>query len=178
MENIIVALIGAMGAITVPFVQHLLKRTPKAKKTLAIQGLIGLIIGVAIGLGVERFIIGIKAPTVSITSIHNEQGRIIDKNVAQFIVLVRGVAENTKSKFVYLIVKDASAEWIQPGLGNNVTGEYEARAYLGESDNPLSIGSSYTIFTVVTDKPSQQHGHLDRKSIMAESKHIRLIRSE
>lgn len=177
MENIIVALIGAMGAIIVPFVQHLLKSSTPKKKTIAIQGLVGLIIGVAIGIGVAPFIMAIIAPTVSITSISDEQGRMVEKNTAPFVVEVRGVAEKTKGKYVYLIVKDARAEWIEPGLGRDVTGEFEARAYLGVRDDPASIGTSYTIFTVVTDKPFQQYEHLDRETIKAESKHIRLTRS-
>lgn len=113
---------------------------------------------------------------ISLKFIGDENFIPIDLSKSPFKVSVQGIATHTKNKFVYLVVKDSTAEWIQPGLGKNVQGEFEGWCYLGIKDDFVSTGKSYVIFGVVTNRVHGEYEHLDRESIMGESKHIQLTR--
>ncbi|MBN1638757.1 MAG: hypothetical protein JW866_07310 [Ignavibacteriales bacterium] len=105
---------------------------------------------------------------------HNE----IEDKSAPFIIYIEGTVSNAKDKFLYLIVDDSNALWIQPGLGANINGEFSGNYYLGIKDDPNSLNKWYKIFAVITNKEYKAYEHLDMKTVIAESKKIKLYRTK
>lgn len=103
---------------------------------------------------------------------HNE----IEDKAAPFIIYVEGIASNAKDNFLYLIVDDGNALWIQPGLGPNINGVFAGNCYLGIKDDPNSLNKWYRVFAGITDKKYKPYEHLDMKTVKAESKKIKLYR--
>ncbi len=116
-------------------------------------------------------------PNVTLKTVGDTRWSPIKFASAPFKVGIKGSVNDTRDKYVYLVVKDPTAEWIQPGLGANVQGEFEGWCYLGIETDPRSMGISYTIFGVVTDRAYSEHEQLDRKTVKAESKHIQVTRT-
>jgi len=114
-------------------------------------------------------------PTISISSdVRDINGDPIDINSAPFQVRVSGTVANTDRKYIYLIVADKNHNYIQPGLGQNVNGEFSVSGYLGEKDKP--DGLQYTIYAVVTDKPYPAFAIFDGESYIAISNILMLTR--
>jgi len=95
-----------------------------------------------------------------------------------FRVEIRGNVSCNKDLFVYLVVNDYHAEWIQPtaGLGKYVDGPFDGYCYLGVIDSPDSINKTYKVFAVITSKAYNEYEHLDKETLVAKSNEIRLIR--
>jgi len=111
-------------------------------------------------------------------NIEDENGNPIDKSSAPFKVRVRGTVSNAQGLYLYLVVDDGNAQWIQPGLGQNVEGDFEENVYLGIENDPDSLNKQYRIFAVVTDKEHRENEHLDRGRIKASSAEIDLFRKQ
>jgi hypothetical protein len=108
----------------------------------------------------------------------DETGRPINRREAPFKIGVKGTATGVDRSYVYLVVDDSNAQWIEPtaGLGPNVGGEFSGYCYLGESGARDSIGKLYRIFAVATNRGYTEHEKLDRRTIQAESSIIELLR--
>lgn len=108
----------------------------------------------------------------------DETGRPINRREAPFKIRVKGTATGVDRSYVYLVVDDSNAQWIEPtaGLGPNVGGEFSGYCYLGEIGARDSIGKLYRIFAVATNREYTEHEKLDRRTIQAESSIIELLR--
>lgn len=101
---------------------------------------------------------------------------IVDLEKAPFEVTIVGTVSHAKNKYLYLVVDDGRAEWIEPGLGYGYNGEFYGKAYLGIKDDINSLNKWYSVFAVVVDKEHNKFSHLDKKVVKAKSEIIRLYR--
>ena len=123
-----------------------------------------------------------KQPTPNITiidDIRDEQNNVIQRTASPFKILVRGTVSHANNLFVYLVVCDFSAEWIEPVecLGANIDKDFSGYCYLGIIDDPNSMNKLYKVFAVVTDREYKSYEHLDRKTIKAESNKLDVYRT-
>jgi hypothetical protein len=128
----------------------------------------------------QAILIGPQSPMVSlIDDLQDEKNEIIDKTKAPFRVRARGTASDSRGLYVYLIVNDFNAEWIQPtaGLGANVDKDFLGHFYLGIKDDPRARDKLYKVFSVVTDRPYKEFDRLDRTTVKAESESFELFRT-
>jgi len=126
-------------------------------------------------------------PSIELSSsVADEHGNPIKPNEAPFIVQVTGKVHITAGLYAYLVVKDASAQWIEPsGELADVASASKARVlqftdkcYLGEMKiRPSAPGTEYTCFAVVVDKPYNAYEHLDPATVRARSQEVKLRRT-
>jgi hypothetical protein len=104
----------------------------------------------------------------------------VDNKHAPFKVRVEGVVSNAKNYYVYVVVNDGYAEWIEPvtGLGANVDGNFSCECYLGESGKDKYLNRLYKVYAVVTNREYKEFKKLDRKTIKAKSDEIELFRTK
>lgn len=109
----------------------------------------------------------------------DKQNNSIDKNQAPFIVKVTGKVSGAKNNYVYLVVKNINAEYVQPkgSLGINVDGNFSGYCYLGIENDRQSLGQSYTLSAVIVNREYGSHEILQRKTIIKESNKFELIRT-
>jgi len=93
-----------------------------------------------------------------------------------FKVFVKGTASISDDLYVYLIVYDGVAEYVQPEVIQTADNGYEGYCYLGEENNPKAINKRYTVFAVVTDQKHGSHTRLDRNTVKAISNPIEFYR--
>ena len=121
---------------------------------------------------------GKDAPIVAIDSdVKDIAGRTIDKWAAPYQVYIKGTVSNAENLFCYLVVDDGNAEWIEPGLGKGIDGEFDGNCNLGIKDDARALNKQYVVFAVVTDKEHQEYEHLSRESRKAVSRRIKLYRT-
>jgi hypothetical protein len=109
------------------------------------------------------------------------RGEPIHPRAAPFIVRVKGTAAHVNGLFVYLVVRDANAEWIQPtgGLGRVVGSEFSGGCHLGDQkDREKSINQEYECFAVATTAEYSEYQRLDGATVKARSNVVRLLRVE
>jgi hypothetical protein len=104
----------------------------------------------------------------------------VDKEHAPQRVRVKGVASNAMNYYVYVIVNDDIAEWIEPvtGLGAHVDNNFSGECFLGESRNKAYRNKLYKVYAVITNREYQKYNHLDRKTVIAQSNEIELFRTK
>lgn len=113
--------------------------------------------------------------TVSISNdVRDRDGNPITMNSAPFEVKVSGTVTNPDGLYVYLIVANSYDHYVQPGLGQNINGDFSVSAYLGLQH--VMDGLQYTIYAVVTDKPYAKHTSFNGESYLVKSKEIILTR--
>lgn len=100
----------------------------------------------------------------------------VDLDNAPFVIPIQGTVSHAKRKYLYLVVYNDNAEWIQPGLGYGYDGEFMTNAYLGIKHDDNSM-KTYSVFGVVSNREHKQYEHLDRKSVLVTSKIIRIRRT-
>lgn len=100
----------------------------------------------------------------------------INPEKAPFAVRLDGTVTHLGTKYLYLIVDDGNAEWVQPGLGGKYDGRFYATAYLGIKDDPKSIGKWYSVYAVVSRSTHNPYQKLDRAALVAQSDIIRMYR--
>ena len=121
---------------------------------------------------------GKGTPIVAIDSeVKDVAGRTIDKRAAPYQVYVKGTVSNAGNLFCYLVVDDGNAEWIEPGLGKGIDGEFDGNCNLGIKDDNRAMNKPYVVFAVVTDKEHKEYEHLSRESTRAVSRRIKLYRT-
>ena len=101
---------------------------------------------------------------------------VVDLEETPFEIPIVGTVSHAKNKYLYLVVDDNHAEWIEPNLGYGYNGEFYGTAYLGVIDDKNSLNKWYSVFAVVVDKEHNKFSHLDKKSLKAKSEIIRLYR--
>ena len=109
----------------------------------------------------------------------DENDNVVDKKRAPYKVRIRGTALNANGYYVYLVVNDSNAEWVQAGagLGANIAKDFSGHCFLGNPDDNHSLNKWYEIFAVITNRAYKAQEHLDRGTIKAESsERIRLRR--
>jgi len=122
----------------------------------------------------------LTVPSITILEeISDTRHEKIQSDDAPHIIYTRGVASNSKNYYIYLVVNDFNAEWIQPtsGLGKNVEKDFSGNCYLGIANDSGSRKKWYEISAVATDREYKEYDHLDRKTIKAESNKIKLYRT-
>lgn len=102
----------------------------------------------------------------------------INAEQAPFEVPIQGTVARAQKSYLYLIVDDGNAEWVQPGLGYGYDGEFFAKAYLGIKDDTKSRDKWYSIFVVVCSQEHKKYEHLDRKTTLAISQIVRFYRTQ
>lgn len=179
-------------------------RASKSKQGVNVdwkQIVAGILVGAVLGIGatffimvqritrletqIERFTItpdtkpSRGTTTIQISAIKDEGGHVVAINAAPRIIEVEGRVSGTEGLFVYLIVNDGYADWVQRGLGANVRRAFTGRCYLGAENQQESLNKFYRVFAVVTSK---EHGpydqYLDRNSIASVSEEIKLFRTQ
>lgn len=93
-----------------------------------------------------------------------------------FEVFVKGTASISDDMYVYLIVYDGVAEYVQPDLVRTANNGFEGYCYLGKEVDSGSVNKRYTVFAVVTDQKYGSHSQLDRNTVKAISNTIELYR--
>ncbi len=111
-------------------------------------------------------------------SLRDENGHLVANDSAPFHVGVRGTVAEATGLYLYLVVDNGRAEYIQPGLGQNIAGDFEGDCYLGLKDDPSSLHKPYKIFAVLTDKVYHEYDSLDQASVQATSNLIELWRTQ
>ena len=103
----------------------------------------------------------------------------VDRRNAPFHIYVKGVATNSINYYVYLVVNDNYAEWIEPinGLGAHVDNKFIGECFLGKKDEVASLNKLYTIYAVVVNREYMAFNILDRKTIISQSNIIELYRT-
>ena len=120
-------------------------------------------------------------PTISISDdVRDAGGNQVDKNQAPFKIRVDGEAMNAKSNFVYLVVDNGNDQYIEPtrSLGAGVEGPFSGYCYLGELDDPSSLGQSYRVFAVVVNRAYSDYNTLDNTTVLAKSVPLLLVRTQ
>jgi len=118
-----------------------------------------------------------RSAVVNIVSIADQNGNEITRNSVPFIISVEGTVANAKSLYLYLVVNDGNAEWIQPGLGANMDKSFSGNCYLGEIQSSESLNKWYRILAVVTNTSHNKYDHLKRETVVAQSDVIKLYRT-
>lgn len=136
-----------------------------------------LCIGIIAGLIVALILAAIgwlllKPPSIAIRI---DSGKI-DLEAAPFEVPIQGTVSRGKGEYLYLVVNDGNAEWIQPSLGYGYDGEFVASAFLGIEDDNESRNKWYVVFAAVCSQEHKKHEHLDRTETIVTSEIIRLYR--
>lgn len=134
---------------------------------------IGIIAGLIVALIIA--VIGwflLKPPSVAIRI---DTGRI-NLETAPFEVPIQGTVSRAKGKYLYLVVYDGNAEWIQPNLGYGYDGEFMVSAYLGIQNDEESKNKWYAVFAAVCSQEHKKYEHLDRTETIVTSEIIRLYR--
>lgn len=120
-----------------------------------------------------------QSPTVTLAEdVSDVDGQAVELKAAPFQIRVKGIAQNAGRLFVYLVVDDSHALHIQPvqSLGPNTDGKFTANCYLGIQNDPNSVRKFYRIFVVVTGKSYLDYSHLDKSTVLAQSKALELYR--
>lgn len=185
-DAIIVAIIGLVGTLstaimnnwTVIFPLENRKKSNIRYKLSLIVALLTVATSIIVFTYQDRT--PILDPIVTIIDVRDANRAQIDYNNAPFHVQVRGNSQNALKFFVYLVVGDSNALWIQPeqSLGLNTNGDFVADCYLGIKDDPASLNKSYHISAVVTDQSYSAHTPLNKKTVLAQSKAIVLFRTK
>ncbi|MCX6122180.1 MAG: hypothetical protein NTX44_11260 [Ignavibacteriales bacterium] len=104
----------------------------------------------------------------------------VDRGHAPLHVRVKGAVSNAMNYYVYIIVNDDIAEWIEPvtGLGARVDGYFSGDCFLGKSNDKAYLNKLYKVYAVVTDREYQNFSILDRKTIITKSNEIELFRTK
>ncbi len=119
-----------------------------------------------------------STPKVSINNdIRDENGQIINKKSVPFKIHVTGNVSDAQDFYLYLVVKNDNGEYIQPGLGQGMDGDFAEYCYLGIESDSKSLNRQYKIFAVVTDKKYEASEHLNRGTVKASSTTIDLFRT-
>jgi hypothetical protein len=119
-------------------------------------------------------------PIISISrDVRDERNARIDTMKAPFIVRVKGTVSYARRFYVYLVVNDDHAEWIEPttGLGANVNGDFSGKCYLGVKDDRNSLDKWYKVSAVVTNREYEEYEKLDRKTLIVQTTTIELFRT-
>jgi hypothetical protein len=103
---------------------------------------------------------------------------VINPAKAPFDVSVEGSVSRAAERYLYLVVDDGNAEYVEPGLGYGYDGGFSAKAYLGIKEDPNSKNKDYSVFAVVCTQEHKEYEQLDRKSVLATSQTIRLHRAK
>ena len=117
----------------------------------------------------------IVEPNISINTIQRDREVLID---VPYQVFIKGTATIPEDWFVYLIVYDGVAEYVQPEVLRTEENGFEGYCYLGEETDSKSINKRYTVFAVVTDQAHQRHTKLNPDSVKARSNSIELYRTQ
>jgi hypothetical protein len=138
-----------------------------------------VIVGFALNLLLTACIPGKPSPTVTISdNVEDENGDPIAKNSAPFKIRVNGTVSNAEDLYLYLVVNDGNAAYIQPeDLVLEANGAFEGYCYLGIGDDPESLNKEYEIFAVVTETEYDDYKHLDQKTVKARSNTISATRT-
>jgi len=127
-------------------------------------------------------------PSVELASeVADENDNPVNPDSAPFIVRVKGSVHATAGLYAYLVVRDRSAEWVEPSgelavaAAKSGVQEFKDNCYLGQQRIlPPSTGTGYVVFAVLvdrqynTEKPDE---HLDPATVRARSQEIRLRRT-
>lgn len=116
---------------------------------------------------------------ISINTIQGNGDAVIEvPHVIQvpFIVFVKGTTSLADDLYIYLIVYDGVAEYVQPDVIRTADNGFEGYCYLGQEDNPNAVNKRYTVFAVVTDQKHGSHTRLDRNTVKAISNPIEFYR--
>jgi hypothetical protein len=120
----------------------------------------------------------IPDPQITIsTNLEDKVGNILDVKDAPYEIFVRGTLSNTKKLYVYLVVDDGNAQWIQPDV-TNTNSEFTGYAYLGEPNDQPSNFKRYSVYAVLVDKKYKVKDKLDTASVIAYSNRVELIRTK
>ncbi len=171
----IVQLVTALlsfGAIVYP------KKPPRISAIMTWVGVV-LLIG-NLGVFVWRYWGGTIFPDPLVTinaNFEDQTGNAIDKKSAPYAVNVRGTVTNAKGLYLYLVVNDGNADWIQPGLGQVGHEQFAALAYLGEPSGELSLNKTYRVFAVVVNREYKVGDHLDNTTVKGYSNVVELVRT-
>jgi hypothetical protein len=174
---IIVALIGLAGTVY-SLRKKQSERDGSAKNyhsTVLSISIFIIIVAIVIG---GCLLLSRGKPNVAIDpEVNDITGTLVDKRAAPYQVVIKGTASNAGNLFCYLVVDDGNAEWIEPGLGKGIDGEFNGNCHLGIKDDPRSLNRQYVVFAVVTDKEHKEYEHLSRESRRAVSHRITLHRT-
>jgi len=91
-------------------------------------------------------------------------------------IFIKGTASISNNLYVYLIVYDGVAEYVQPDVIQTANDGFTGYCYLGKKDDPGSINKRYTVFAVVTDQKHGSYTPLDRKTVKAISHPVEFYR--
>ncbi len=113
-----------------------------------------------------------------IPEVADEAGSPISRREAPFKIRVKGTATGVDRSYVYLVVDDSNAQWIMPtgGLGPNVGKEFSGYCYLGVENARDSLRKLYRVFAVATNREYTEYEKLDRRTLLAESSVIEILR--
>jgi hypothetical protein len=111
---------------------------------------------------------------VTINKIEGNGSALIE---APYAVLVKGTASIADGSYVYLVVNDGNAEYVQPDLVQLANGNFEGYCFLGEEKDPNSINKMYSIYAIVTDTKYGANARLNHGTINAVSNAIDLYRT-
>lgn len=120
------------------------------------------------------------APSITINLvIKDEKGNVIPnpRESAPYNIQLNGTVINAENLFVYLIVDDGYAQFVQPGLGQNTSRDFAGSSYLGIESDSRSLNKLYKIFAVVTDKKYKEYDVLEQSTIKARSNIIEALRT-
>jgi hypothetical protein len=168
--QLVTAILG-FGALIYPWIV-------KGKKTILMWvGVVLLVVNLAVFIWRYWGDRILPDPQVTINAnVEDEIGNAIDKNSAPYAVYVRGTVANAEGLFLYLVVDDGNAEWIQPGLGPVGHTQFAELVYLGEPSGDASL-KRYRVFAVVVNKEHKVGDHLDNNTVKVYSNVVELIRT-
>lgn len=116
-------------------------------------------------------------PQISLGELTNENRRPIDKQAAPFKVFTSGTVSDANVLFTCLVVDDQNREWVEPGCRKVVGNRFDGIFYLGEGENPYSLGKQYKLFAVVSKSTFGEYKILDRGQVLAVSEVVKVRRT-
>ena len=177
--QLVTALFG-FGAMAAPkIIKWLGGKTTKSASTILMSIGIVLLVGnlavLAWRYWGERFF---PKPQVTINAnVEDEIGGAIAKDSAPYIVYVRGTVANAEGLYVYLVVDDGNAKWVQPGPAHIAQQQFAEKVALGEPTGVGSLNKRYRVFAVVVNREYGNGQKLDSNTVKATSNVVELIRT-
>ena len=121
-----------------------------------------------------------NAPTIMIDTITDARGEKVDETNAPFIIHVTGKVVNVMHLYIYLVVDDGEAAWIQStvGLGYMTSNSFDFLGHctLGMPNEPSYIVKKYIVFAIVSNIEYERYQKLDATTVVAKSNAIVLFR--
>jgi len=120
------------------------------------------------------------APTIMIDDITDARGEKVDETNAPFIIHITGKVFNAMHLYVYIVVDDSEAAWIQStvGLGYMASQNFDFLGHctLGMPNEPLYTDKRYIVFAIVSNIEYERYQKLDATTVVAKSNEIVLFR--